>query len=342
MFVPFITARMQRRAGGGGGGGSTGGGSKGGSGSTSKSGSGTGSSSSSGGSKGSSGGSSSGSNGGSSNGKVSSVSAGGTSKAASSYSRGGGSISTIPSGQLFAGRSIGGGTRDQVFGTRTYGSGYPGTSGRGVAGRGFPFYFWPVVWGGAVSAGTAPYLHSDEYGLPDNSSRPGGPMVSVTFNSSAGGSSTFHVVSDNQTVTSLISDITGNCSSLFNTSSSTTNAYNASDPSAPQPEQVIQYYRASSAYLMLDGYNNTAVFESENATDVPLPSWVNTTAIDCLNQTIGAAVPLVDADTPSSSSSSIYSSPTGNLPYSNAAAMITHSLGTLTWSWILLCFAAWL
>lgn len=34
--------------------------------------------------------------------------------------------------------------------------------GRGVAGRGFPFYFWPIAWGGAAGIGTAAYLHSDE------------------------------------------------------------------------------------------------------------------------------------------------------------------------------------
>ncbi|KAG6848285.1 hypothetical protein H0H93_001526 [Arthromyces matolae] len=56
----------------------------------------------------------------------------------------------------------GGGTRNQVFGSRLYGSGYPGIVGAGVAGRGFPFYFWPVVWGGALGAGTAAYLHDDE------------------------------------------------------------------------------------------------------------------------------------------------------------------------------------
>jgi hypothetical protein len=31
-----------------------------------------------------------------------------------------------------------------------YGSGYPGVlASRGVAGRGFPYYFWPVVWYGS-------------------------------------------------------------------------------------------------------------------------------------------------------------------------------------------------
>ena len=45
---------------------------------------------------------------------------------------------------------------------RTYGSGYPGLGGRGVTGRGFPFYFWPIAWGGLAGLGAAAYLHSTE------------------------------------------------------------------------------------------------------------------------------------------------------------------------------------
>lgn len=41
-----------------------------------------------------------------------------------------------------------------------YGSGYPGTTGLGVANRGFPFVFWPLVWGGGLGYGAA-YLHSN-------------------------------------------------------------------------------------------------------------------------------------------------------------------------------------
>lgn len=45
---------------------------------------------------------------------------------------------------------------------RTYGSGYPGFANqRGVAGLGFPFYFWPLVWGGAAFSG-ARYLNDNE------------------------------------------------------------------------------------------------------------------------------------------------------------------------------------
>ncbi|KAJ4481699.1 hypothetical protein C8J55DRAFT_60515 [Lentinula edodes] len=59
----------------------------------------------------------------------------GSSRSITPYSNGVTKIITIPSGQLFAGRSAGGATRDQIYGTKTYGSGYPGVSGRGVASR---------------------------------------------------------------------------------------------------------------------------------------------------------------------------------------------------------------
>lgn len=50
---------------------------------------------------------------------------------------------------------------------RSYGSGYPGvSSSRGVGGFGFPFYFWPVVWGGAAGAGGGAYLHTSEVRHP--------------------------------------------------------------------------------------------------------------------------------------------------------------------------------
>lgn len=45
---------------------------------------------------------------------------------------------------------------------RTYGSGYPGIAGRGVAGRGFPFFFWPLAWGGVAALGVGAYLDTDE------------------------------------------------------------------------------------------------------------------------------------------------------------------------------------
>ncbi|KAH8110027.1 hypothetical protein DFH11DRAFT_1805979 [Phellopilus nigrolimitatus] len=280
-----MSKKLYRRKGGGGGGGHGGG--EGGGGHSDEGGEG-----SSGGSSGS-GGASSGArtpvsigSGSSSGGKTSAI----------SYGSGGGKAAKIPSGQLFAGRSQGGGTRGEVFGSRTYGSGYPGVTGsRGVAGLGFPFYFWPVVWG----TGHPTYLHSTEYGDVNNSSRPGGALTTVPFSSSSG-NSTFHVVSDSATTTSLRSSVAAKCSSVLASNSKGNQAVIAFAPTnkeQPQPEQAVQYFRASSITLTLDGYSDTAALAGDggaNEKHTPLPGWVDTNLLNCLNQTIGAAAPLVD------------------------------------------------
>jgi len=100
-------------------------------------------------------------------------------KSATSYGAGGGSAAPIPLGMPFAGRSAGGGNRQGVYGNKyamprhallgpeltcvhsIYGSGYPGVLvPRGVAGLGFPFFFWPVVWSGSESGnGSSAYLY---------------------------------------------------------------------------------------------------------------------------------------------------------------------------------------
>jgi hypothetical protein len=121
-------------------------------------------------------------------------------------------------------------------------------------------------------------------------------MAEATFASNNTGT-TFHLLSDNSTVASLISSVDANCSSHLASSSSTSpSAFNASNPGAPQPEQAIQYYRSSSVVLTLDGYNNSATFSSNPNTtaDSPLPSGIDTTLLDCLNYTIGQAAPLID------------------------------------------------
>lgn len=106
---------------------------------------------------------------------------------------------------------------------------------------------------------------------------------------------TFHLLADNTTVASLIDTVAANCT-LGNTTALTPMPLNTSDPSQPRPEQAVQYYRASSVVLTLDGYNDTAALSNDTSTpDTPLPSWVDAPFLNCLNQTIGAAVPLVDA-----------------------------------------------
>ncbi|TFK70715.1 hypothetical protein BDN72DRAFT_794822 [Pluteus cervinus] len=303
MFVPFISTRnpnrsfLGKRKGGGGGGKGGGGGSKGGGSSSS------GKGGSSGSSKGSSGsGSSSGSS------RPSSVSVGGgTSKTAHPYSFGGGPVVVIPSGSQFAGRQEGGANRNEVFGTKQFGSGYPGLFGRGVGGRGFPFYYWPLAWAGVGAVGTGAasyaYLNSDEFS-PDGKTRPGGQQATAYFlGSNPSDSTTYRLISDNGTVSDLITDILGNCVNIIDPSrSSSSPSFYDNTTQSPRPEQVIQYYRASTAALTLDGYNNSAVFQSgldanDTSHDSLLPSSLNTTVLDCLNSTIGTAIPLVDAST---------------------------------------------
>lgn len=222
------------------------------------------------------------------------ISSAGTSKSATSFGPGGGKSTTIQAGQPFAGRDSGGGTRSQVYGNQQFGSGYPGVAGRGVAGRGFPFIFWPIAWGGIGGIGAGAYLHNSEYGRPNNSSRPGGPMATAAFFSNAG-NTTYRLISDNTTVAALITDVKDACSSNLNGStSSAPSPYDDSFTAIPQPEQTIQYYRASTVALTLDGHNDTAALGPDGTPDVPLPNNIDRNLLNCLNQTIGAAAPLID------------------------------------------------
>jgi len=234
-----------------------------------------------------------------------------------SYGGGSTKVTTIPSGQPFSGRTTGGGTRDNVFGNQQYGSGYPGTTSSGIAGRGFPFGFWPLTFGAGAGLGAGSQFRSHEYGDTNNSSRPGGPLFDAPFQP-PDGSNTYRILSDNTTVQSLIDSIKSNCS--LSTTSISAVPYNETDPFQPKPEQVIQYYRSSSISLTLDGYNNSAVFSNDtNAPDTPLPSGLNATFLDCLNQTIGAAAPLLE----------------------DAASPRVQVSGLLGLFWVVLCFMTW-
>ena len=121
-------------------------------------------------------------------------------------------------------------------------------------------------------------------------------MTQANFISNSSSTTSLHVLADNSTVTSLISSISANCSSFLSPSSSTAaRPYNASDPNAPQPAQAVQYYRASSVVLTLDGYNDTAALSNDtNAVDTPLPTDIDVNLLNCVNQTIGVSVPLIN------------------------------------------------
>ncbi|KZP09696.1 hypothetical protein FIBSPDRAFT_873340, partial [Athelia psychrophila] len=174
---------------------------------------------------------------------------------ATTYGGGGGKVITIPSGSTFSGRSVGGGTRNSIYGTSTYGSGYPVSySCRDVYACRFPYYYRPVVYPVGENGG-----HDGAYGDTSNTTRPGGPMAMATFILNSD-NTTFWVIADNSTVAALITTIDTNCTLYLSSASSPSPVplSAVSSTSVPQPEQAVQYYRASSVVLSLAGYNNSA------------------------------------------------------------------------------------
>ena len=232
------------------------------------------------------------------------------------FSRGGGTPFTVGSG-TFAGRLAGGGTRDQVVGTRRFGSGYPYSNGniqsRGVLGQPFPFGFWPILWVG--------HGYSGEYRggrVNGTEERPGGELVQValtpnatewtlsaeqTANNTA--AETFYMIGDRdsiETMLVILSPCVGceeySCGSV----NSSITLFNSST-SQVHFENTIQWYRSSSFQLAYLGYNNTYSFpplnesttlDWENST--PLSDALNSdTFLQCLNNTITAALPVLNA-----------------------------------------------
>lgn len=115
----------------------------------------------------------------------------------------------------------------------------------------------------------------------------------VEFSSKSAGSRPFRILLDNATLVTLISSIASNCTqSLGNSSEIIPSTYSDANYTL-KPEQAVQYYRASSVVLTLDGYNDTSALEPEGTPDVPLPPLADMALLTCLNETIGQAVPLV-------------------------------------------------
>ncbi|KZT50601.1 hypothetical protein CALCODRAFT_444370 [Calocera cornea HHB12733] len=213
------------------------------------------------------------------------------------YGGGSTTIKSVPAGVPFAGRQYDGAIRPQVYGSRTLGSGYPyGGGGFWLVGRPFPFGFWPIYY--------HPYYYGDdEYGPENNSSRPGGAesVALVQSNNTAEPpGNIYHILGDSDSVRAVLDALVLTCSAVNNSIT----PYNANATGAPQPQQAVQYYRASSFVLFLDSYNNTAALPANappsnttasNVTaDTPLPSGLDMTFLDCINSTIGDAVPMTN------------------------------------------------
>ena len=120
-------------------------------------------------------------------------------------------------------------------------------------------------------------------------------MMQTAF-SDKGTNTTLHVVADNSTVHSLIESVATKCA-LANTALTAVPLSNTSVTDQPRPEQAVQYYRASSAVLTLDGYVNAATFDSDaNATNTPISGNLDFGFINCVNQSIGSTIPLVESN----------------------------------------------
>lgn len=141
-------------------------------------------------------------------------------------------------------------------------------------------------------------------------------MMTAAFPSSSQ-NTTFRVVADNTTLSTLLVNIVANCSSdILSPSTITPTTFNDSLVS-PKPEQAVQYYRASTVALTLDGYNNTGALDG--TPDTPLPTNIDTNLLNCLNYTIGEAVPLIG------SASLQWTSP---------------SIGVISFIWVLWCLSS--
>ena len=122
------------------------------------------------------------------------------------------------------------------------------------------------------------------------------------------GTQSYRIVGDNSSLTSILHALnSSSCAAVLGTTYAFQPAQfiiNSDNLSRPHPEEIFQYYRASSFALSLDGYNNTMALSSNAPTSngsmpavltqTPLPSNLNTTLLTCLNTTIGNNLPLVD------------------------------------------------
>lgn len=284
---------LQRRKGGGGGRGGGGGGGGG----RSSSSSGSSSSSSSGGS--SSAGRSSSSSSSASKGFTPGSVSGGRSVYGSPGGFGIPNRYSITSGS-FAGRQAGGGTRNNVYGSPYYGSGYTGgyasrglLAGGAVGGLGFPFIFWPVAFGGYGG-----YYGSRELNRDD---RPGGNMTQYSLTPPSTVTNTtaneFALYGDANSVDQVFQTLKSTCGVQDQLASNFT----------INPNQAVQYYRGSSFAILLNGYNNTQPIVdgdvSGNTTSadysatppaITTVQGVDTNYFNCLNSTTGTNVALID------------------------------------------------
>ncbi|EJU01543.1 hypothetical protein DACRYDRAFT_22641 [Dacryopinax primogenitus] len=145
-------------------------------------------------------------------------------------------------------------------------------------------------------------IQSSNTSVSSNASLPSNTTSNSTIasNTTSAPLNTYAIMGDSDSVRAVLDALVLNCSVI----NSTITPYSSSASNSAQPEQAVQYYRASSFALFLEGYNNTAASAanappsnttaSNVTSDTPLPNNINLDFLDCLNQTIGNAVPMTN------------------------------------------------
>ncbi|CAE6513493.1 unnamed protein product [Rhizoctonia solani] len=193
------------------------------------------------------------------------------------YKHSRGDVISLPLGSRFSGRHAGGATRDHIFGGSYYGSGYPyGSYGSTwVGGRLFPFFYWPIY------IGPYEYYGASEYGPANSTDRPGGPMYTasiLTIDSKFNTSDVYRILGDQDSINAILSALHEKCSVANGTVLGYSPSTRHSSRDLPHVESIVQFYRASSFALSLDGYinsaalpNNTKQLVSSLGSPTPLP-----------------------------------------------------------------------
>jgi hypothetical protein len=213
----------------------------------------------------------------------------------SSWSGGGGPWRLIAndSNHPFANRKMGGGERDKIRGSQTFGSGYPygADNSSTIAGRPFPYGVWPIYW-------KDNFRGSDEYGSDLDGVRPGGPLVLQTVTSTKQyyadlvDDETYHILTDRDTALAMMTSLATGCH--------VTPAWpTIFDPatSSIKLENVIQYYRASSFAVASLNYTNSLASTSTADDSDPLPDFIKKSELwKCVDNVIGDGVPIMDRE----------------------------------------------
>ncbi|GJN92781.1 hypothetical protein Rhopal_005819-T1 [Rhodotorula paludigena] len=233
----------------------------------------------------------------------------------SPFGLGGGSPRIVQQGVPFAGRQFGGLPRSQIYAGRGYGGGYGsyaragalgGVAGFGfgyVGGLGFPFGYWPLYY-------HPNYYRDDEYGPHNNESRPGGPLMSASFNRpglSPSDAPQYMVYGDRDSIGNVTGAVVEDCSAVpvveptaVNDDGTYPDGVNTTLLPALNPQNVAGFYRSSSfaLYAFFDDVPTDldATVNYTEPIDTPPYKWPSAVRdIDfeeCVNNTIQASLPI--------------------------------------------------